>query len=469
MARRSFVLGPTEDQFTHVGNARRFCAEYEGLVHWVMPDPRFPDGYWVVWDGRVWVGGASQVEGMAVRLFDKLYSQALDMEDPARAEAFQKWAKESQSTAQIRGLLRFARSEPTIRILESELDSDRNLVAVANGTLELQSGKLLTHNPEHLLTKYIPILYDSAAKCPRWDAFLDEIFDSDRELLMFVRRAFGYMFLGRNTEQVVFMFWGRGANGKSTLLRVIAYVFGVHAMSASADTFSISKVDRHIRNDLQRLQRARMVVVTESGKGKVLDEETIKRLSGGDEIAERELYHEHTQFTAGFSIVFVTNDKPKIQGTDHAIWRRPLLIPCTVTIPPERMDKHLTEKLQAEASGILNWLLAGAAEYQKIGLCPPLVVRDATAEYRGEEDPLFGFVHENLAAAPGDSVLHANVFDAWCEYKKRCELPKLLYGSHAALAKEMGQRGFERKRTNIGMEWVGLQLRENGRHGDWND
>lgn len=61
----------------------------------------------------------------------------------------------------------------------------------------------------------------------------------------------------------------------------------------------------------------------------------------------------------------VTNHKPKIQGVDNGIWRRIKMIPFAVTISPEQRDNKLSEKLMAENSGVLNWLLRGYALWAK--------------------------------------------------------------------------------------------------------
>ena len=47
-----------------------------------------------------------------------------------------------------------------------------------------------------------------------------------------------------------------------------------------------------------------------------------------------------------------TNHKPIIRGTDTGIWQRVDLIPFTVTIPEEKVDKHLVHHLRAELPGI---------------------------------------------------------------------------------------------------------------------
>jgi hypothetical protein len=73
----------------------------------------------------------------------------------------------------------------------------------------------------------------------------------------------------------------------------------------------------------------------------------------------RFLYGEFFNFVPTFKIFMATNHKPEIKGTDYKIWWRIKLIPFTTRIEEKKQDKELEEKLWEEASGILNWLLAG--------------------------------------------------------------------------------------------------------------
>ena len=68
--------------------------------------------------------------------------------------------------------------------------------------------------------------------------------------------------------------------------------------------------------------------------------------------------------------------------------RRLLLVPFTVQIPPAERDPQLAEKLKAEWPAILRWCIDGCLEWQRIGLAPPAIVRDATDEYFADQDTL---------------------------------------------------------------------------------
>ena len=66
-----------------------------------------------------------------------------------------------------------------------------------------------------------------------------------------------------------------------------------------------------------------------------------------------------------------SNFRPSIRSTDWGTWRRVKLIPWEVVVPKQRRDEQLKAKLRTEASGILNWMLRGLADYLKNGMQYP--------------------------------------------------------------------------------------------------
>ena len=59
-----------------------------------------------------------------------------------------------------------------------------------------------------------------------------------------------------------------------------------------------------------------------------------------------------------------------------------------MTIPENERDPSLGEKLRAEYSGILAWAIQGCLDWQREGLKPPAIVREATATYLDSEDDI---------------------------------------------------------------------------------
>jgi putative DNA primase/helicase len=152
-----------------------------------------------------------------------------------------------------------------------------------------------------------------------------------------------------------------------------------------------------------------------------------------------------------------TNHKPVIKGTDHGIWRRIKLIPFTTRIPDEKQDKHLEDKLKAEASGILNWLLEGTCRWRQGGLKAPAVILSATDEYRGEMDVIGNFLKECCLQKPEVSIRIRELFKAYQEW---CDENNEHAVSERFLSLRLNEMGFERTRTADARYWSGLALLE---------
>lgn len=196
--------------------------------------------------------------------------------------------------------------------------------------------------------------FDPGAGCPRWQRFLREVFGDDEELIGFVRRLVGYSLTGDTREHALIVFHGAGANGKTTFVETWKKLLGDCARTAAFDSFARARGDRGVRNDLARLHGARLVVASESGEGRKLDEATVKQLTGGDTVTARFLYGEHFEFRPQFKLCLVTNHRPQVSGDDDAIWRRLRLVPFEVSFQG-REDLKLPTELRQELSGILAW------------------------------------------------------------------------------------------------------------------
>lgn len=93
------------------------------------------------------------------------------------------------------------------------------------------------------------------------------------------------------------------------------------------------------------------------------------------------------------------NHRPIVRETGEGVWRRLLLIGWPVTIPEERRDPDLLSKLKTEGAGVLNWALAGLADYLSNAnrLRIPISVCESTAGYRSEQDIVGGWLEEEMA------------------------------------------------------------------------
>jgi putative DNA primase/helicase len=445
----TFPANPREYQLTDLGNARLFAGVF-------AQDLRYTPSFgWLVWDGKRW--SRDELGSVFVRakeITDRLIQWAWSIRDFNEQKAVMAHALRSQSSRAIKAMVELAQSETHLAVASSSFDLDRWLFNCLNGTIDLRTGQLREHRREDLLTKIAGCKFDPSAPCFRWERFLDKVFGGDLELIGFVQRAAGYTLTGSTREHVLFLLFGTGANGKTTLLEIIRAVLGDYGMQADFNTFLEHRQDGP-RNDLARLKGARMVTAVEAEAGRALAEAVVKQATGGDTITARFLYHELFEFVPEFKLFLGTNHKPVIKGSDYGIWRRIRLLPFGVTIPPEERDQDLVEKLKAELSGILAWIVRGCRAWQQGGLREPKAVLAATETYRTEMDILGDF----LAACCVQRV-NASVFadELYTRYKNWCEDNGERASSQRNLGMRLSERGFNKKKSNGLNVWLGIEL-----------
>jgi putative DNA primase/helicase len=267
------------------------------------------------------------------------------------------------------------------------------------------------------ITKLMPVPYDPDATCPRFDAFLEQVQPS-AEMRGFLQRWFGVSMTAIKVQKFAF-FYGSGANGKSALVDLMARILGDY--SASAKIESLTGRNRRgggdATPDLIPLVGARMVRASEPEEGERLQENTIKELTGGEPIMVRKLHGDFVEVEPHFKLTISGNHKPDIRGTDDGIWRRVLLVPFDVQIPPEdRIPiEQFLDLLMQERAGIFRWLVDGLMDYLERGLQEPAQVLEATADYRADSDPIGAFLKDSclVTGDPSDFLQARELIDGF--------------------------------------------------------
>lgn len=266
------------------------------------------------------------------------------------------------------------------------LDQHHDLLCVPNGTVDLKTGAMLPSDPELGFTLCAGVAYDPAAQAPRFEQFIHEVFPGP-DVSAYIQRWAGYALTGRVREDVMAVWYGQGANGKSVLMDVLAQVFGDYAISAEPSLL-VSKVQTAgaASPDVARLVGRRLCYVNESKVGDKLNEGQVKRLVSTEKLSARGLYRDPFDFYPIAKIVLRTNNKPVVDDTSDGTWRRLHLLPFDQQFSGPRRDEHLLDKLKNELPGILAWCVRGAVEWYANGLAPPPVVLAATEAYRADSD-----------------------------------------------------------------------------------
>ncbi len=396
-------------------NAQRFLAEHGTRLR------RSPElGRWYVWNGAWWdEDRLDRVPEMAAATIDNLRAWVSEAEGPDEFKRRSAHYNASAKAGRREAVRAIAGTDPDIVVAVDQLDSHPFLLACRNGTVDLTTGELCLAQPEDLLTRGIDVDFDPDAQPDRWGTFLDAIFGGDTDLIAYVQRLLGYCLTGVVHEHIVPVLTGVGANGKSTLIGVVQDLLGDHAITAPEGLVIRRDHDPHPER-LAVLRGRRLVVSAELEHRAELAEAVVKMLTGGDTVSARELYGRRFNFKPSHKVVLVTNHRPRVHGTDHAIWRRLRVVPFDVIIPPERQDPALRLRLVEEhGTAVLAWLVQGAVAWHKEGLGDVAAVSSATEAYRAAEDVFGAWLAECTVEV--DRTVRTKVGDLWESWKSWCE------------------------------------------------
>ncbi len=365
-------------KLTDLGNAERIAHYYGHVIKHI-------NGVgWYIWDGKKWtLDERNKINRIVASVIRKMGESDDENE--------QKWSRHCEKHNVRENAIKDLRM--LVSAKRKQFDNHGYLLNVLNGTIDLKTGNITSHNRENYISQITNIEYVEGAECPVWLNFLEQIFLGDKELIEYMQRLVGYSLTGDISEQLMFFLVGGGSNGKSTFINTIKDLMGDYGKQAQSDTF-IKKKSGGANNDIARLASARFVSAIESEEGEKLSETLVKQITGGEPVVARFLKQEFFEFVPQFTVFFTTNHKPVIGGLDEGIWRRVKLIPFDLSLPAHKRDKKLTEKLSLEMSGILNWAIEGCLKWQKDGLIEPKVVTKATGLYKEDMDILDPFIVE---------------------------------------------------------------------------
>jgi putative DNA primase/helicase len=286
-----------------------------------------------------------------------------------------------------------------------------------NGVLELRTGKFRPADCADYITMRAGIAFDQGAACPNWLAFLDKITRGDRSLSVYLQRVAGYTLTGSTREEVLFVPYGTGNNGKSTFRETLHDMLGDYAVAADAALLIERKAPGGATPEIARLKGRRLVAINETSENDQLNEARVKYITSQDKITARNLYQGFFDFDPSHKTFLTTNHKPIIRGTDKGIWRRIHLLPFTVTIPPHEVEKDFRERrLIHELSGILNWALEGLKAYLREGLNPPSAVQAATDDYQRDMDVIGQWIEDRCVLDPQATVPTGIVYDDYVRW-----------------------------------------------------
>lgn len=403
------------------GNGALFASVFSDEIRWNVTAKEF-----FAYDGKVWqqdIGGMIAAR-CAKELSDAISIYAVNIENE---EVKQRYRNHINKLGQYKFRKTMLEdSKDCSFISASDLDSNKYILNVQNGVIDLETFEFKAHSYEQLLSKICNVTYDKAARSVLWENFIDEVMQGDKDKIMYLQKAIGYSLTGDTREETCFILYGKTTrNGKSTLVETIAYMLGDsqgYALNMKPESLAARQNNdsRQASGDIARLDNCRFLNASEPPKKMIFDVGLLKNLLGRDTITARHLHQSEFQFIPQFKLFINTNFLPLI--TDDTLFSsgRINVITFDRHFSEEEQDKTLKDKLREpeQLSGILNWCLDGLRMYRKDGLERPEAVKEATDEYRQDSDKLGNFIAERLEAAKSMCTSIKLVYEeymSWCK------------------------------------------------------
>ena len=409
-------------------------------------------GSWLVWNGARWTWDEAKTHREHVRHI----ARNLPEHDGWKA-----YKRRALSASGVDGIIRLAQTDPRTVVHINELDARPYELNTPGGIINLRTGTLRPADPHALHTRSTAVVPDYDHPAPIWHDFLTQTTGGDPNLENYLQRLLGLAAIGTVLEQILPFAYGPGANGKSTLIEA-----GMSALGRGHTGYSIAAdpgmlmMRRHQEHpaEIAQLAGARLVVCSELEDGQRFAEARVKQLTGRDSVSARFMRQDPFTFTPTHTIVLLGNHKPAVSAGGPALWRRLHLIPFLSTVPPERRDPQLGEKLEAEAPAILAWIARGAADYMAGGMRIPAAVITATEEYAADQDSLGRFIDEccyidpaKITKTPVSDV--RSYYDTWCSETGEKEMTARRF------TQELRDRfGVDSIKSNGARKFVGLSL-----------
>jgi putative DNA primase/helicase len=350
-----------------------------------------------------------------------------------------------------------AGEDPRLAATVDQWDVDRWLLNTPDGVVDLRTGKLRPHAVTDYMTKQTAVAPDK--QCSQWMQFIAEVTGGDAELQKYLQRMCGYFLTGDTSEQELFFLYGSGNNGKGVLVQTVSGLLRDYHEASSIETFTVARSERH-PTELAMLRGARLVTASETEEGRRWAEARIKEMTGGDRITARFMRQDFFSYVPQFKLLFSGNHMPTLRTVNKAVTRRFNRIPFAFTVPDDKVDSHLTDKLKTEWPGILAWMITGCLAWQRDGLSPPQAVIDATQSYLESEDILGAWLEECCVLNGGAWESATDLFNSW---KFWAEDREEWVGSVKTLSQRLEDRGGFSKRRNkerTKMGFSGLRLKQ---------
>lgn len=329
-------------------------------------------------------------------------------------------------------------------------NTDNVLINLENGTLEIDTSgiNLRSFSSSDFIRYQLPFPLDRETKAPLFENYLDQVLpDKQSQHVLLEYLAFLFIKHGSKAmkEEKALILYGTGANGKSVFFEIVNALLGEHNISS----YSLQSLTNE--NGYYRAKIADKIVNYASEINGKLEASIFKQLVSGEPVEARLPYGQPFILKQYAKLIFNCNELPKDVEQTHAYFRRFMIIPFTITIPPDQQDKDLhTKIISSEMSGILNLVIEALhrlIKQKKFSECD--AARIAIEQYKIQSDSVKMFIADLEVMTTVSTVTPLK--DLFFEYRQYCYESGLRECSLKTFAERMRNSGFETTRKSYGM------------------
>lgn len=286
----------------------------------------------------------------------------------------------------------------------------KNGIVDVKAYLEDRPDWLKHHDPRLLATVCLPFAADPEASCDTWNKVLERIMP-EQETRDELQKWFGLNLVPDTSYQRAAILVGDGANGKSTVLEILAELVG----RGNYATVPLEQFGE--RFELSAMVGKAANISHEMGELDKTAEGVLKQLITAEEMRFERKYKDPYMARPTARLTFSTNVLPRISDRTDAIWRRLLIFPFNVTIPEAERDPDLLRKLRNELPGIFNWCIEGLDYLYAQGFRESRGMHNTKTRFREAVNPFLQWLDERVEdtglSQVETSKLHED-YRSWC-------------------------------------------------------
>lgn len=351
-----------------------------------------------------------------------------------------------------RGLINELRTEVLDYDILNKLDSNKNLLGFNNGVYDFEKMCFRPIGQNDYVQKTVGYEFPTQSD-PKKRQFIENTFKS-----MFIRKyairltqpdydeeddpeevenyecamdSIAYSLAGGNPLQKFYIWIGDGSNGKSVTQNAIKNIMGDYTATIDVCAITNSKKGSNATSDLPKAKGCRQLFTSESDNTDVLNQAYMKRLSGGEDICEREVFKKSITFTPQFVVFLLTNSAPQFKN-EQSLARRLFMVffkfkffasTDDVGFLKSELNKthflgkdyNLEDKLKDCKEEFMLFLIERFQDIKKRGLVVSKQFVNKTQEYMDEQDSLKLFIMEEFVKTEDKSCIikHKRILDLY--------------------------------------------------------